>query len=180
MTTRSTILAIALGVAMCALLLAGPARCADVLVLHAPDDPAPGWHLPRSIVVNGQQCSVRTVCPPLHPKPKATPKPVVTPPPCIQPEYIFREAPPPAPAPEFTEVVVDNPTMPTALIVPEPTLGDSIGEWFNSDGGPRAFAPAYPSYPHGPLAAPEIDPSSTVTALTLLFGSLVVLLSRRK
>jgi hypothetical protein len=38
-----------------------------------------------------------------------------------------------------------------------------------------------PSWPHrpGPVAAPEIDPASAMSAFTLLTGSLIVLRGRR-
>jgi hypothetical protein len=152
--------------------------------------------LPKSILVNGQDCRVRVNCPPLHPvvhKPKPKLSPVVPVQlPCIQPAPIVLESPPisfinvdaaPVPPPTLVEVPSDAP--PTAANdVPYgggavSTVDESGGIGYVGGGyGGHRGRPRVPGSPH--THAHEIDPAGTVTAITALLLGLVIVASRFK
>lgn len=149
-----------------------------------------------TVYVNGQACTVRTSCPPLHPKPKPIapvrldqflymcmylePLIIVLPADSVPLTLDIPESPA-LPAETFDAPAVDGPVITTPTIVPS-----DAPQWFTwgilapgFDGGTdRVVAPTYTA-PHF-MQAPEIDPAGTVSGVTLLLGAIVVLLSRRK
>lgn len=150
-----------------------------------------------TVYVNGQACTVRTLCPPLHPKPKPItpvrldqflymcmylePLIIVLPADGVPLTLDIPESPA-LPAETFDAPAVDGPviTTPTTIVPPDApqwfTWGAG-GGWF--DGGTdRVVAPTYTA-PHF-MQAPEIDPAGTVSGVTLLAGLLAIVVGRRK
>lgn len=161
------------------------------LVAHA--DP-----LPNKVVVNGQECRVRTVCPEAHPKPRPKPKAVVAPVqlPCIAPAPIVLE---PMPI-SFINVwpsEVPPPTIEVPVEAAPPVAGNDVpyvagadvevgagggylGGGVTGNGGGYVPHRGQPGRNVGHTSAPEIDPASSVTAITALLLGLAILGSRYK
>lgn len=143
--------------------------------------------LPHSVVVNGQACTVRTLCPSTKPKPVA---PVKLDPflyMCMYLEPLMYVLP--ADAVPMTLNIPDSPALPDET--PLVAALTPIGVTYTPDVAPIGSNGGFwiPSVPAGGgwgsvvprvVPAPEIDPSGTVTSLTLLLGALVIVGGRRK
>lgn len=157
-------------------------RCSEAATLAPPGPP-----------MSDQICSVRTICHPLHPKPR--PKPAASPErKCFEyepypvemeaPGYLQDDEPqgPPTPqdgivAPLDVSNVIVGETIPATIPAP-PTGGSWWDDWSSGGGWGTPGNGGCCRFPS--VSAPEIDSTGTVSSITLLLACLAVLLSRRK
>lgn len=153
--------------------------------------------LPRTTLVNGQECRVRAICPSLHPhkrKPRvATPviahdsmcwefpltiirEPVTIQPPELAPPPVTDDVAPPqldTPPDEAPPALVDNGGGFWE------SAGATVGGWFTGGAGGYRGRPGVGGGGGMRIGAPEIDPTSATSALTILALSLTIVVRRK-